>query len=580
MAVTATRGSFRTRLTKLTALVGAAVLGTTALVACGTDEEGISKAMTPSEPTVVDNPGDATRAFLNESNLMVVSTAGPENEHRAAAIAIAAGAPMLLLQDPETDAYAQQRIDELSEVDPLESIDQAQAQSDELHYWTNADLGESAAEIRSELDRLSTTHVITVGDVDASELGDRTVVADDGTNDGAARLTGTDFAQAEASVNLARDIAEMDRDEPSAPEIDGQGAGDENVDIPTLSVTGHDDIAVFVSSETSASMIATARAAGQEVMYLATPDPRATSESIAAVREGRSVIALGSAFGDEERLKRHIELAADESIPELDIAGGGQMLFPGRRMVAVYGHPGAPVLGVMGEESPEEAVADATARAEEYSEFVDEPVVPMFEVITSIAHGEPGDDGTYSSVADTQTLEPYIDAITEAGGYVVLDLQPGHSTFLEQAKQIEDLLKRPNVGLALDPEWRMPTGEAPGQTIGHVQADEINEVSEWLAELTRENNLPQKMFLLHQFRIDMIPDRDRVNVDHPELSFVLHADGHGTPSEKLATWNLLVDDLPAEMFPAWKNFIDEDQPMFTPEETADVYPTPWVVTYQ
>ena len=39
--------------------------------------------------------------------------------------------------------------------------------------------------------------------------------------------------------------------------------------------------------------------------------------------------------------------------------------------------------------------------------------------------------------------------------YVVLDLQPGRSNFLDQAKLYEPLLRLPHVGLALDPEWRL-----------------------------------------------------------------------------------------------------------------------------
>ena len=39
--------------------------------------------------------------------------------------------------------------------------------------------------------------------------------------------------------------------------------------------------------------------------------------------------------------------------------------------------------------------------------------------------------------------------------YVVLDLQPGRTDFLTQAKRYEPLLALPHVGLALDPEWRL-----------------------------------------------------------------------------------------------------------------------------
>ena len=58
-----------------------------------------------------------------------------------------------------------------------------------------------------------------------------------------------------------------------------------------------------------------------------------------------------------------------------------------------------------------------------------------------------------------------------------------------------------------------------------------------------------------------------MDTSRPELAITLHADGHGTPEDKLATWNALQQDLPGGIFMAWKNFHDEDTPMFTPEET-------------
>ena len=105
--------------------------------------------------------------------------------------------------------------------------------------------------------------------------------------------------------------------------------------------------------------------------------------------------------------------------------------------------------------------------------------------------------------------------------YVVLDLQPGRSDFLSQAKLFEDYLKEPNVGLALDPEWRLAPGQVHMQQIGSVDAAEINETTEWLAELTAEHELPQKMVILHQFQLAMIQNREEVNTDHPELAIVL-----------------------------------------------------------
>ena len=42
-----------------------------------------------------------------------------------------------------------------------------------------------------------------------------------------------------------------------------------------------------------------------------------------------------------------------------ELPGGGLKLFPGRRLVALYGNPTTSALGVLGEQGPEEAVARA-----------------------------------------------------------------------------------------------------------------------------------------------------------------------------------------------------------------------------
>lgn len=141
-------------------------------------------------------------------------------------------------------------------------------------------------------------------------------------------------------------------------------------------------------------------------------------------------------------------------------------------------------------------------------------------------------------------------------------------------------MKQPYVGLALDPEWKLGPNEEPLQQVGHVDAAEINEVADWLAELVRENNLPQKGLMVHQFQHQMIRNREAVNTNHPELGFVLHADGHGPPEEKFATWDMVRNDLSDGWYMAWKNFIDEDTPTFTPEQTYEINPRPWFVSYQ
>ncbi|WP_246958270.1 hypothetical protein [Brachybacterium sp. Marseille-Q7125] len=352
------------------------------------------------------------------------------------------------------------------------------------------------------------------------------------------------------------------------------------VDAPALAVT----LLTDPDAEDSAAELATAviESVGGTVTEVPGGQVRATGESVGAVKDAAGddpstgVLALGESFGPAEEWPQTVQSVVETA----ELPGGGQIAFPGRRMIAAYGSPGTPSLGILGEQGLDESIQRVKDLVGEYEGLADEPLIPAFEIITTVASAAAGGDGNYSTELDIETLRPWVDAAGEAGVYVVLDLQPGHTDFLTQAKLYEDLLLSPHVGLALDPEWRLKPGQKHMVQIGSVDAAEVNEVVTWLADLTRDNSLPQKLLILHQFNLSMIRDRQDVDTSRPELAITLHADGHGGRADKMGTWNALQQDLPEGIFMAWKNFYDEDSPMFTPEETYDVEPRPWFVSYQ
>jgi len=327
--------------------------------------------------------------------------------------------------------------------------------------------------------------------------------------------------------------------------------------------------------------VATARAASVAVTLVPTmrPNPQASAETVTALGAAAptSVLALGAPFGAELSLDYKVRAATSG----IHLPGGGQLLFPGRRFVALYGTPGAPVLGVLGEQPVTEAIARAQELAAAYQPLSDRPVVPMHEIIATVAAAGAGADGNYSNEIPAEVLRPWVEAAGAAGVYVVLDLQPGRTDFLSQAQQYSSLLELPYVGLALDPEWRLAPDQRHLAQIGRVDVAEINAVLGWLAALTSDNALPQKLLVLHQFRSSMIQNRGALDLTHPELALLLHVDGLGGQPDKQATWSALQTDAPPGLAWGWKNFIDEDRPMLTPEQTmVDVTPTPDLVTYQ
>jgi hypothetical protein len=196
-----------------------------------------------------------------------------------------------------------------------------------------------------------------------------------------------------------------------------------------------------------------------------------------------------------------------------------------------------------------------------------------------VASSEPGPDGDHSLESPLDHVRPWVDAARAAGFYAIVELQPGHTDFLTQARRYEELLAQPHVGLALDPEWRLAPGERHLRDVGQVPADEVNRVAAWLADLTRRHALPQKLLLLQQFQLDMLPDRANIT-SHPELALVVQMDGFGSQPLKLNTWRAITQGGPPGVLFGWKQFYDEDRPVRPPSETLALQPSPVFISYQ
>ncbi|MGQ7297317.1 hypothetical protein [Quadrisphaera sp. KR29] len=327
---------------------------------------------------------------------------------------------------------------------------------------------------------------------------------------------------------------------------------------------------------------ATARAAGASPVALPGADPRADAALVDQLGASPQVpvVALGDAFGPAERLEQRLAVVrTGVQVPGPE-GLGGQLPLAGRRLVALYGHPGTPSLGVLGEQDTAAGLARAREVAQQYAGLDALPPAPALEVIATVASSSPGPDGDYSTETPVEELRPVVDQALAAGVQVVLDLQPGRSTFLEQAQAYEELLALPGVGLALDPEWRLAPGQRHLDQIGSVSAAEVDQTAAWLAQLVRERQLPQKVFLLHQFRLSMVTGRTSLDTSHDELAFVVHADGAGSPGDKEATYRALQAEAPPGVVWGWKNFYDEDSPTFSPAQTVEQQPSPVFVSYQ
>ena len=268
---------------------------------------------------------------------------------------------------------------------------------------------------------------------------------------------------------------------------------------------------------------------------------------------------------------------AEQPVRRSTLPWGGRRIFDGRRfLVAYYGTGGTAALGVLGESRPA-VMHQRLWRAAREFRTVGRPVQPVYELIVTVADATPGRDGDYSHDIDRAVVRRYIEAAHRRGALLLLDLQPGRTDFTTVARRWTWALRDPYVGLALDPEWRMGRREIPARTIGSVGVGEVNRTSAWLADLVRRKHLPEKLFVVHQFREDMI---DRIGLVHrrPGLALVQHVDGFGTRAQKRATYATVQHARKFTM--GFKLFYDEDVRRMGPAQVADLRPRVRFVSFQ
>src|SRR5215213_7391548 len=287
-----------------------------------------------------------------------------------------------------------------------------------------------------------------------------------------------------------------------------------------------------------------------------------------------AIAAVAGAFSGGDEPDARAEQRQVPPPPELP--GGGRRVLPDHRVVAYYGAPQSRELGALGIGTPDSAAERLSRQARAY-ERKRRPVLPALELITVIANADPGDDGKYRSRQSNAVIRRYLRAARRHEMLLLLDIQPGRSDFFTETTRLERWLRKPDVGLALDPEWHVGDGQVPGQVIGHVDAREVNATSAWLAQLVGRNRLPQKLFVVHQFTDDMVDDTQLKQ--RRELAMVLNADGFGTRPVKVSKYHAFTRA--AKTFhQGFKLFYEEDVGLMSPRQVLRLRPSPDVVVYE
>ncbi len=255
-------------------------------------------------------------------------------------------------------------------------------------------------------------------------------------------------------------------------------------------------------------------------------------------------------------------------------------IFEGRQVVSFYGFPGIPFMGALGLYSPSGAITAVGEIAAQYDAVNGElDVVPAVHPIVAVAQTSPNADGTYLGRMDASVIAGYVEAARAADALVFLDVQIGWSDPLAEVQLLEPFLREPFVHLALDPEFATAIYDAvPGSVIGSLGAEDLNRVQAYLAELVREEGIPPKALVLHQFNGIMLLDPTEYD-DVAEVEIVVDMDGFGGPEIKTRHYGFYAL-APYSEVPAIKLFFDWDVPLMSPTTIQNLSTPPGLIIYQ
>jgi hypothetical protein len=269
--------------------------------------------------------------------------------------------------------------------------------------------------------------------------------------------------------------------------------------------------------------------------------------------------------------------AAAKPARRFELPRGGRRIFPDFRVVAFYGAPQSDKLGALGIGTPDAAGKRLAGVARGYAKRT-RPVLPAFELISTIATAAPGDDALYRMHQTDDVIREYLLAARRAKALLVLDIQPGRGDFLSEVQRLEDWLLLPDVGIALDPEWHVGPDQLPGQVIGSVTADEVNAVSAYIARFVAEHELPEKLLVVHQFTTGMIADKETVAARRG-VAMTMNVDGFGDRPNKISKYAQFTSEL-ARFNDGFKLFYEEDTNLMSPGAVLALRPPPDLVVYE
>jgi hypothetical protein len=260
---------------------------------------------------------------------------------------------------------------------------------------------------------------------------------------------------------------------------------------------------------------------------------------------------------------------------------GGREVFPRYRLVGYAGLTGASTLGRLGTGSLDQRVAEIERQAKPYA--AGREILPVVEVIATVVQSSPGRGDKYRVRLTDPQIAKYHEAARKHRAVMLLNLQPGRSEFIIEAKAFRKWLKEPDGGVALDPEWAMDRGQRPGGVYGHTTGAELDEVARYLSGLVKQYDLPEKVMVYHQVASSVVRKESGLRA-HDGVVMIKSVDGLGHSGPKKNTYRVVNKTTPEFVHAGFKLFFTEDRRyggrLMTPKEVLALKPRPEYLMYE
>jgi hypothetical protein len=240
-------------------------------------------------------------------------------------------------------------------------------------------------------------------------------------------------------------------------------------------------------------------------------------------------------------------------------------------------------MGVLGEYEPQEMLRRFDREIAKWQAADPAtPVQPALHLIAVVAQGDPGAAGKYRLIMRDTLVEQVYGWARAKHAILIIDIQVGHSDIRELLPKFDRFLTRPDVHLAIDPEFMMKSGRKPGTKIGTMSAADVNYAADHLTELVKKHQLPPKLLVIHRFTRNMVTNAGNIRL-RPEVQIVMDMDGWGAPWLKRDSYQDYIVSEPVQ-FTGFKLFYHNDtkkgDPLMTPGDVLRLRPVPLYIQYQ